>query len=71
MTLRNKLSSEEQAEMEQYERRDKTAQQLRAGVERFRSTFSIYALMKDLPLRFPSKIEIAKPFHFRANSALF
>ncbi len=68
MTLRHKLSSEEQAEIEQHERREKTAQKLRASVERFRGTFSIYALGEKLPLRFPTKIEVSEPFHFRALS---
>ncbi len=68
MTLRHKLSTEEQAEIEQCERREKTAQKLRADVERFKSTFSIYALCEKLPLRFPSKIEGSEPLHFRALS---
>jgi hypothetical protein len=68
MTLRHKLSTEEQAEIEQCEQREKTAQQLRADVERFKSTFSIYALREKLPLRFPSQIESAEPPRFRALS---
>ncbi len=68
MTLRHKLTTEEQEEIEQCEQREKTAQQLRVDVERFRSTFSIYALCEKLPLRFPSEIESAEPLHFRALS---
>ena len=55
MTLRRKLSAEEQVEVERHEQQAQTAQKLRETVERFRSTFSLNALLDKLPLRFPSQ----------------
>ena len=54
MSLRRKLTTEEQAAVEQSEQREKTAQQLREEVERLRRDFSLEALRDKLPLRFPS-----------------
>ena len=66
MTLRRKLSAEEQVEVEKHEQQTQTAQKLRETVERFRSTFPLSALLGKLPLRFPSKN--AEPLSFRALS---
>jgi hypothetical protein len=53
MTLRRKLSAEEQAEVEKHERQAKTAYKQRETVARFKTTFSLDALQSKLPLRFP------------------
>ncbi len=45
MTLRRKLSVEEQVEVEKHEQQAQTARQLRETVARFRSTFSLNALL--------------------------
>jgi hypothetical protein len=66
MTLRRKLSTQEQAEVEKHEQREQTAHQLREQVQRFRATFSLPALLDQLPFRFPSKA--AQPLSFRALS---
>ena len=54
MTLRQKLSAEEQAALDKQKRWEQTAHKLREGVARFRTTFSLQALHNQLPLRFPS-----------------
>ena len=66
MTLRRKLSAEEQAEVEKHEQQAQTAVKMREAVERFRNTFSLNALLDELPLRFPAKQ--AAPLLFRALS---
>jgi hypothetical protein len=66
MTLRRKLSTEEQVEVEKHEQQAQTAYKLREAVERFRNTFSLTALLDRLPLPFPSKN--AEPLFFRALS---
>jgi hypothetical protein len=66
MTLRRKLSVEEQAEVEKHQQREQSAHKLREAVERFRTTFSLEALLGKLPLRFPSKMP--EPLSFRALS---
>lgn len=66
MTLRRKLSTEEQAQVEKHEQREQVAQKLREEVERFRTTFSLEALLDKLPLRFPSRDP--EPLSFRALS---
>jgi hypothetical protein len=67
MTLRRKLTPEEQAEADQHEQREQTARDLRAQVARFRTTFSLAALRPQLPLRFPSPDPRDVP-RFRARS---
>jgi hypothetical protein len=54
MTLRRKLTAEEQATVAQQEQRERTAQQRREKVARFRDTFSLPVLQDRLPLRFPT-----------------
>ena len=54
MTLRRKLSAEEQATLDKQKRWEQTAHKLRESVARFRTTFSLQALRNQLPLRFPS-----------------
>jgi hypothetical protein len=66
MTLRRKLTAEEQVEVEKHKQQAQTAQKLRETVARFRSTFSLDALLGKLPLRFPSKHP--RPLSFRALS---
>jgi len=66
MTLRRKLSTAEQAEVEKHEQQVQTAVKLRETVKRFRDTFSLNALLDKLPLRFPAKQ--AAPLSFRALS---
>ena len=56
MTLRRKLSAEEQAEVEKHERQAKTAYKQRETVARFKTTFSVDALQSKLPLRFPCMV---------------
>ena len=56
MTLRRKLSAEEQAEVEKHERQTKTAYKQRETVARFKRTFSLDALQGKLPLRFPCMV---------------
>jgi hypothetical protein len=78
MSLRRKLSAEEQETLEQHQQREETARQLRTGVERFKTTFSLPALqdrlpslpaLQDrLPLRFPSKETQLDLPRFRALS---
>ena len=45
MSLRRKLSTEEQKEAEQQRQREETARKLREQVERFQTTFSLAALL--------------------------
>jgi len=54
MSLRRKLSAEDQAALDEHEEREQTAHQLRENLARFRNTFSLQGLRKQLPLRFPS-----------------
>jgi hypothetical protein len=68
MTLRRKLSAEEQAEVEKHEQREKTAHKLRQQVERFKTTFSLGNLRDKLPLPFPTQVQVPHPFHFRVLS---
>lgn len=66
MTLRRKPSAEDREAIEELKQREQTAQQLREGVERFRTTFSLSALRRKLPLAFPSRDPT--PLSFRALS---
>ena len=66
MTLRRKLSAEEQAEVEKHERQAKTAYKQRETVARFKTTFSLSALQRKLPLRFPCMVPEVPTF--RAQS---
>ena len=68
MTLRRKLSPEEQAKVEEHEQQEQVACKLREQVERFRNTFSLERLQDKLPFRFPSKIKVPEPLRFRALS---
>lgn len=68
MTLRRTLSREEQQEIERHEQREKTARELRARVERFRTTFSLAALQDKLPLFFPTTVPGSDELGFRALS---
>ena len=68
MTLRRKLSAEEQAEVEKHEQREQTARKLRAQVARLRDTFSLEAVQDRLPLRFPSRVPGSESLRFRALS---
>jgi len=67
MTLRRKLTPEEQAAAEQQEQQEQTAGDLRAHAARFATTFSLAALRPQLPLRFPSADPTEVP-RFRARS---
>ena len=62
MTLRRKLSAQEQAGVDKHEQQAQTAHKLRETVERFRSTFSLNALLDELPLRFPAKQAVSLSF---------
>jgi hypothetical protein len=66
MSLRRKLSAEDQAAVDQHEQREQTARKLRENVARFRTTFGLPGLRKQLPLRFPSAH--AEALSFRALS---
>jgi hypothetical protein len=66
MSLRRKLSAEDQAALDQHEQREQTARKLREDVARFRTTFGLPGLCKQLPLRFPSAH--ADALSFRALS---
>jgi hypothetical protein len=66
MSLRRKLSAEDQAALEEHEQREQTAHQLRESVTRLRTTFSLQALRDQLPLRFPSAH--TRELAFRAQS---
>ena len=68
MTLRRKLSAEEQEQIEAYEQQEETGRRLRERVKRFKTTFSLDALQSHLPLRFPSQMSGAESLHFRALS---
>lgn len=66
MTLRRKLSVQEQAEVEKQEQKAKTAYKQRETVVRFKTTFFLDVLQSKLPLRFPCMVpEVA---NFRALS---
>ena len=54
MSLRRKLSAEDQAVLDQHGEREQTARKLRERVARFRTRFSLPGLRAQLPLRFPS-----------------
>jgi len=66
MSLRRKLSAEDQAVLDQHGEREQTARKLRERVARFRTRFSLPGLRAQLPLRFPSAQ--AQPRSFRALS---
>jgi len=66
MSLRRKLSAEDKQKVQEHKEREQTARELREGVERFRTTFSLEALLDKLPLPFPSKNPA--PLSFRALS---
>jgi hypothetical protein len=68
MTLRRRLSAEEQAEVEKHEQQEQTARKLRAQVARLLDTFSLEALQDRLPLRFPSRVPGGESLCFRALS---
>jgi hypothetical protein len=67
MTLRRKLTPEEQAAAAQHEQQEQTARELRAQNPRFAPTFSLAALQPQLPLRFPSA-DATPVARFRARS---
>jgi hypothetical protein len=67
MTLRRKLTPEEQAAAAQHEQQDQTARELRAQNPRFAPTFSLAALQPQLPLAFPSA-DATPVVRFRARS---
>ncbi|UCC88141.1 MAG: hypothetical protein JSV81_02245 [Anaerolineales bacterium] len=54
MSLRRRLSAEDQAALDELEQREQTAHQLRESVTRLRTAFSLQALRDQLPLHFPS-----------------
>lgn len=54
MTLRRKLSAEEQTALDKQKRWEQSAHKLRESVARLRTTFGLQALRTQLPLRFPS-----------------
>ena len=66
MTLRRKLSAEDQTVLDKQKQQEQTAHKLRESVVRFRTTFSLQALCNQLPLRFPSAQ--THPLSFRALS---
>ena len=66
MTLRRKLSAEDQATLDKHDQWEQTAHKLRESVARFRTTFGLQALRAQLPLRFPSLR--AEALSFRALS---
>ena len=66
MSLRRKLSAEDQAALDQHTEREQTARKLRENVQRFRTCFSLQGLRAQLPLRFPTAQ--AQPLSFRALS---
>jgi hypothetical protein len=68
MSLRRKLSTEEQKEAEQQRQREETARKLREQVERFQTTFSLAALQDQLPLPFPTQVPGGDLSRFRALS---
>jgi hypothetical protein len=68
MTLRRKLTGEEQATVEHQQQREQTARQRRKKVARFRDTFSLVALQDRLPLRFPTTHPGPAVEPFRARS---
>ena len=68
MTLRRKLSAEEQEQIEVYEQQEETGRRLREQVKRFKTTFSLDALQAQLPLRFPCGLSGAESLCFRALS---
>lgn len=67
MTLRRKLTPEEQEAANQHDQQEQTARERRAQVPRFATTFSLPALRSQLPLRFPSADRTEVP-RFRARS---
>jgi hypothetical protein len=68
MSLRRQLTDEEQQAVEKHEQREQTARQLRQGVERFKTTFSLAALQEKLPFLFPTSVAGAEELQFRALS---
>jgi hypothetical protein len=66
MSLRRKLSAEDQVVLEQHEECEQSACKLRESIARFRTRFSLQGLHAQLPLCFPSTQ--AQPLSFRALS---
>jgi hypothetical protein len=66
MTLRRKLSKQDQAQAEKQEALEQTAYQLRAKAERFTTDFALSGLSSKLPLPFPSRRK--ESLVFRARS---
>ena len=62
MTLRRKLTSEEETQVEEHEQQAQAAAQLRERVERFKTTFSLAGLHGGLPFLFPSTAPDIPPF---------
>ena len=52
----------------QMDEREEKAERLREGVERLKAIFSLQAIMEQLPLRFPSRVDCSQPLRFRALS---
>jgi len=52
----------------QMDEREEKAERLREGVERLKALFSLQAIMEQLPLRFPSRVDRSEPLRFRALS---
>jgi hypothetical protein len=67
MTLRRKLTAEEQTTAQEHDQQDQTARDLRAQVPRFATTFALAALRERLPLAFPS-VDATPVARFRARS---
>jgi hypothetical protein len=68
MTLRRRLSPEEQDAVEKQQEREKTARELRAQVERLQTTFSLAAVQEQLPFPFPTPVPDCTLAPFRARS---
>ncbi|MGC9336482.1 MAG: hypothetical protein ACP5JJ_20275 [Anaerolineae bacterium] len=68
MTLRRKLSPEDQQLVDKHEQQQQTTEKLRSEVKRLRTTFSLEALQDKLPLSFPTSVSVAEPLQFRALS---
>jgi hypothetical protein len=67
-TKRRKLSPRKRAAVDEQEKKEKKAKKRREEVERFKSTFSLKALVDKLPFRFPSPFQRSRPLRFRALS---
>jgi len=68
MSLRRKLSPEDQEAVEKEQQREETAHKLRTRVKRFKLKFALPALQDKLPLRFPSQVQRPELTRFRALS---